>query len=47
MTVETIKPQHVPNLELDDPHRSYNLVGSGINIPRKDLDIPKIFIDYK
>lgn len=31
----------------DDISRSYNLIGSGLNIPRSELNIPNVLIDYK
>jgi hypothetical protein len=37
----------VPHIESDDPTRSYNLIGSGLNIPRSELSIPNVLIDYK
>lgn len=38
----------VPRLDdSEDVTRSYNLIGSGVNIPRADLKIPSVFIDYK
>ena len=37
----------VPSLASDDSTRSYNLIGSGVNIPRSDLKIPSVLIDYK
>ena len=37
----------VPHIESDDPTRSYNLIGSGLNIPRSELAIPNVLIDYK
>jgi len=37
----------VSRLDSDDSTRSYNLIGSGVNIPRSDLKIPSVLIDYK
>jgi len=38
----------VPRLDdSDDVTRSYNLIGSGVNIPRADLKIPNVLIDYR
>jgi len=37
----------VPHISSDDPTRSYNLIGSGLNIPRAELKIPNVLIDYK
>lgn len=37
----------VPHISSDDPTRSYNLIGSGLNIPRSELNIPNVLIDYK
>lgn len=37
----------VPHISSDDPTRSYNLIGSGINIPRSELKIPSVLIDYQ
>jgi lipopolysaccharide export LptBFGC system permease protein LptF len=37
----------IPHISSDDPTRSYNLIGSGLNIPRSELNIPKVLIDYK
>jgi hypothetical protein len=37
----------VPRLDSEDLSRSYNLIGSGVNIPRADLKIPSVLIDYK
>lgn len=31
----------------DDSTRSYNLIGSGLNIPRSELKLPKVLIDYQ
>lgn len=30
-----------------DPTRSYNMIGSGLNIPRSELKIPSVLIDYQ
>lgn len=38
---------HVPHISSDDPTRSYNLIGSGLNIPRSELKIPNVLIDYR
>jgi hypothetical protein len=38
---------HVSHLESDDPTRSYNLIGTGVNIPKGELKIPSVLIDYK
>jgi hypothetical protein len=35
--------QHVSS---EDPTRSYNLIGSGLNIPKSELKIPSVLIDY-
>jgi heme/copper-type cytochrome/quinol oxidase subunit 2 len=35
-----------PHISSDDPTRSYNLIGSGLNIPRSELKIPNVLIDY-
>ena len=40
-------PNKIPHLDSDDATRSYNLIGHGVNIPRSDLKLPKVFIDYK
>lgn len=37
----------ISHLESDDSTRSYNMIGSGVNIPRADLKIPSVLIDYK
>ena len=37
----------IPRLDTEDSTRSYNLIGSGVNIPRNDLKIPGVLIDYK
>jgi hypothetical protein len=37
----------VPHIGSDDPSRSYNLIGSGLNIPRSELNIPSVLIDFK
>lgn len=37
----------IPRISSDDPTRSYNLIGSGLNIPRSELNIPPVLIDYK
>lgn len=37
----------IPRLDTEDSTRSYNLIGSGVNIPRSDLKIPSVLIDYK
>lgn len=31
----------------EDSTRSYNLIGSGLNIPRSELKLPKVLIDYQ
>jgi hypothetical protein len=36
----------VPRINSDDPTRSYNLIGSGLDIPRSELKIPNVLIDY-
>ena len=39
---------HPTSIKLsDDISRSYNLIGSGLNIPRTELNIPNVLIDYK
>jgi hypothetical protein len=42
-----IKTNNIPHISSDDPTRSYNLIGSGLNIPRSELKIPNVLIDYK
>ncbi len=37
----------IPQISSDDLTRSYNLIGSGLNIPRAELKIPNVLIDYK
>lgn len=37
----------IPHISSDDPTRSYNLIGSGLNIPRSELKIPSVLIDYQ
>lgn len=37
----------ISHLDSDDSTRSYNMIGSGVNIPRADLKIPSVLIDYK
>jgi len=37
----------IPQINGDDPTRSYNLIGSGLNIPRSELKIPNVLIDYR
>lgn len=37
----------IPYINSDDPTRSYNLIGSGLNIPRSELKIPSVLIDYQ
>ena len=37
----------VPTIDANDPTRSYNLIGSGLNIPRSELKIPNVLIDYR
>lgn len=37
----------IPQINADDPSRSYNLIGSGLNIPRSELKIPNVLIDYR
>lgn len=41
------KMSKIPRLDEEDSTRSYNLIGSGVNIPRTDLKIPSVLIDYK
>jgi Ca2+/Na+ antiporter len=36
----------IPHIDSDDPTRSYNLIGSGLDIPRSELKIPNVLIDY-
>lgn len=36
----------IPRIDSDDPTRSYNLIGSGLDIPRSELKIPNVLIDY-
>lgn len=36
----------IPQIESDDVTRSYNLLGSGLDIPRSELKIPNVLIDY-
>jgi hypothetical protein len=36
----------IHRIESDDPTRSYNLLGSGLDIPRSELKIPNVLIDY-
>ncbi len=31
----------------EDSTRSYNLIGSGLNIPRSELKLPNVLIDYQ
>ena len=31
----------------EDSTRSYNLIGSGLNIPRSELKLPQVLIDYQ
>lgn len=38
---------NIPHISSDDPTRSYNLIGSGLNIPRSELKIPSVLIDYQ
>lgn len=33
-------------VDSEDQRRSYNLIGSGIDIPRSELKIPNVLIDY-
>lgn len=42
----SISPNKVPHINSDDPTRSYNLIGSGLDIPRSELKIPNVLIDY-
>lgn len=42
-----VSKSKVPNLESECSDRSYNLLGSGVNIPKTDLKIPNVLIDYK
>ena len=37
----------IPQISSEDITRSYNLIGSGLNIPRAELKIPNVLIDYK
>jgi hypothetical protein len=37
----------IPQINGNDPTRSYNLIGSGLSIPRSELKIPNVLIDYK
>lgn len=39
------KLRSIPKLEDDDVTRSYNLLGTGISVP-KSLTIPKVLVDY-
>lgn len=41
------KMTKVPSLASDNVTRSYNLIGSGVNIPKSDLKIPSVLIDYR
>lgn len=45
-SVKMLKNSKIPRISSDDPTRSYNLIGSGLNIPRSELNIPSVLIDY-
>lgn len=47
LNMDRSKMQKIPHLDSDDVTRSYNLIGSGVNIPRSDLKIPSVLIDYR
>jgi hypothetical protein len=34
-------------IDSEDPTKSYDLIGSGLNIPRSELKIPNVLIDYR
>ena len=36
----------IPSITSEDATRSYNLLGCGLNIPRSELKIPSVLIDY-
>jgi hypothetical protein len=42
-----VNSKKVPHISSDDPTRSYNLIGSGLDIPRSELKIPNVLIDYR
>lgn len=47
VNINSVMNKHdVSHISSDDQTRSYNLIGSGINIPRSELNIPNVLIDY-
>ena len=44
---EVIDQVKIPHIKSDDPTRSYNLIGAGLNMPSSGLNIPNVLIDYK
>lgn len=42
-----IKNKGIPSISSEEQTRSYNLLGSGLNIPKSELRIPDVLIDYE
>lgn len=45
--IDVMKKQTGGGKPSEDSTKSYNLIGSGLNIPRSELKLPNVLIDYQ
>ena len=41
-----IKKTRVTQINTDDPTQSINMINTGVNVPKNELNIPNVLIDY-